>query len=212
MEWKFTHIVYMDCLAVQERENQRMLNKAIDQVLALALNGQKDLSEDGMDKTTLLNMIQTEYAQFESLIAPLNETQLCTAPFAEEWSIKDIMAHIAVWEQLCTRWLEEFVRGVTPQPSERLDMESNERIYQENRDRSLAEVRALFHHAHQQFLHQVELLAQTFSEEDLNASHRFAWTESWPGSSLIAVIADNSYEHYHDHAQQIRHWLAKITS
>src|SRR5215470_767962 len=77
--------------------------------------------EDEMDKTTLLNTIQTEYAQFESLIAPLSETQLCTAPFEGEWSIKDIMAHIAVWEQLCTRWLEEFLRGVTPQPSERLD-------------------------------------------------------------------------------------------
>lgn len=160
-----------------------------------------------MDKTTLLNMIQTEYAQFESLIAPLNETQLCTPSLEREWSIKDIMAHIAVWEQICARWLEEFLRGETPQPSERLDYESNNRIYRENRDRSLAEVQELFHQAHQQFLHQVNLLAQTLSEEDLNASHRFAWTEAWPGSSLIAVIADNSWEHYQDHAQQIRRRL-----
>lgn len=163
-----------------------------------------------MDKTALLNMIQTEYTHFELLIAPLQETQLCTAPFEGEWSIKDIMAHIAVWEQLCTRWLEDFVRGVTPQPSERLDVESNDRIYRENRDRSLAEVRELFHHAHQQFLYQVDLLTQTLSEEDVNTSHRFAWTESWPGSSLIAVISDNSYEHYRDHAEQIRHWLDTI--
>jgi hypothetical protein len=35
----------------------------------------------------------------------------------------------------------------------------------------------------------------------------FAWTEHWPGFSLLAVIADNSYEHYQDHAQQIRRWL-----
>jgi hypothetical protein len=44
-------------------------------------------------------------------------------------------------------------------------------------------------------------------EEDLNASGRFAWTESWPGFSLAAVIADNSYEHYQDHRQQIQRWL-----
>jgi hypothetical protein len=160
-----------------------------------------------MEKTTLLNMIQTEYMHFESLIAPLSETQLCTAPSAGEWSIKDIMAHIAIWEQLCMRWLEEFSRGVTPQPSERLDNGSNERIYRENRDRSLAEVQKLFQHTHQQFLHQVTLLTQAISEEDLNAPHRFAWTESWPGYSLIAAIADNSYEHYSDHAQQIRRRL-----
>jgi hypothetical protein len=176
----------------------------------LAVNGSLSTHEipleNDMDKTTLLNTIQAEYAQFESLITPLSEAQLCTSPFEGEWSIKDIMAHIAVWEQLCTRWLEEVVHGVTPQPSERIDSESNERIYRENRDRSLAEVQELFHHAHQQLLHQVNLLVQTFSEEDLNTPHRFAWTKAWPGSSLIAVIADNSYEHYYDHAQQIHRW------
>src|SRR5207248_5470776 len=90
--------------------------------------------EDDMDKTTLLNTIQTEYAQLESLVAPLSEAQLCTAPSEGEWSIKDIMAHVAVWEQICTRWLEEFLRGVTPQPSERIEVGVNDRIYRENRD------------------------------------------------------------------------------
>src|SRR5260370_19503772 len=122
-----------------------------------------------MDKTTLLNTIQREYAHFESLVAPLSETQLCTAPFEGEWSIKDIMAHIAVWEQLCTRWLEEFLRGVTPQPAERLEDGVNDRIYREYRDRSLAEVQELVHHAHPPFLHPANLVAQTFSVEDLNA-------------------------------------------
>ena len=160
-----------------------------------------------MDTTTLLNTIQTEYAQLESLVAPLNETQLCTAPFEGGWSIKDIMAHLAVWEQICTGWLADCVHGVTPHPSKRIEVGVNDRIFRENRDRSLAEVQELFHHAHQQFLHQVNLLTQTLSEEDINAPHRFAWTQHWPGSSLLAVIADNSYEHYHDHAQQIRHLL-----
>jgi hypothetical protein len=158
-----------------------------------------------MDKTTLLDTIQTEHARFEALIAPLSESQLCSPSLEGQWSVKDIMAHIAVWEQICARWLEEFLRGETPQPSER--MNSNNRIYLENRDRSLAEVWELFHAAHQQFLNQVNLLAQAFTEEDLNASHKFAWTESWPGYSLISAIADNSYEHYQDHGQQIRRWL-----
>ncbi|MBA2681628.1 MAG: ClbS/DfsB family four-helix bundle protein [Ktedonobacteraceae bacterium] len=160
-----------------------------------------------MDKTALLNTIQTEYTRFESIIAPLNEMQLCTPYFEGEWSIKDIMAHIATWEQICTRWLEKVIYGGTPEPSERLDPESNDQIYRENQNRSLTDVQEFFHYAHQQFLHQVNLLVQTLSEEDLNTPHRFAWTDAWPGSSLTAVIADNSYEHYHDHAQQIHRWL-----
>ena len=157
-----------------------------------------------MDKTTLLNTIATEHARFEALLAPLSEEQLCRPAFDEQWSIKDILVHIAIWEQICARWLEEFANGTMPQPKERNDLTSNERIYREHRDLSLAEVRTLFQSAHQQFLHQVDLLTRTFSEEDLNAADRFAWTESWPGHSLLAVIADNSYEHYADHAQQIR--------
>ncbi len=160
-----------------------------------------------MDKTSLINTIQTERAHLESLIAPLNETQLCTATSEGQWSIKDILAHIAVWEQICARWLEEFLGGVTPQPTERNDQQSNNRIYLENHDRSLPEVQELFHHTHQQFLQQVNLLAQALTEEDLNGPDRFAWTESWPGHSLIAVIADNSYEHYQNHAEQIRRLL-----
>ena len=45
-----------------------------------------------MDKAILLNTIQTEHARFEALIAPLSETQLCTATGDGEWSVKDIMA------------------------------------------------------------------------------------------------------------------------
>src|SRR5438046_8110145 len=35
--------VYVDCLVVNERENQRVLNKALYLVLAVNLNGQKEL-------------------------------------------------------------------------------------------------------------------------------------------------------------------------
>ncbi len=160
-----------------------------------------------MDKTTLLNTIQAERARFEALIAPLNEAQLCSPTLDGAWSVKDIMAHVAEWELICAHWLEEFLRGETPQPSERLDMNSNDRIYEQYCDRSLLEVRQIFESAHQQFLRQVNLLAEAYSEEDLNAAHRFAWAEPWYGSSLIAVIADNSYEHYQDHGEQIQRWL-----
>ncbi len=165
-----------------------------------------------MDKKTLMNTIQTEYTQFESLIAPLTEAQLCQTAYEGEWSIKDILAHIAVWEQLCAKWLAECVGGETPNPSERNDMQSNDRIYQANRGRTLAEVRELFKNAHQQFLSQVDVLFQTLTEEDINASHRFAWTKYWPGYSIMAVISDNSYEHHYDHTQQILSWIDRIRS
>ena len=47
------------------------------------------------------------------------------------------------------------------------------------------------------------LLAQVqgLSEADLTEPHRFAWTEG--GTTLVTYVAANSYEHYHEHAEQI---------
>lgn len=160
-----------------------------------------------MDKTTLLNTIQTEYAQLESLVASVPDVQLYAAPYEGAWSIKDIMAHVAAWEQICARWLAQCARGEAPNPSERIEDWVNDRLYREYRDLSLAEVQDFFHETHEVFLQQVDLLLQTLSEEEITSPHRFAWTEHWPGSSVLAVIADNSYEHYQDHAEQIRHLL-----
>ena len=165
-----------------------------------------------MDKTTLLDTIQSERAHFEAIIAPLNETQLCSPTLDGDWSVKDIMAHIAEWELICARWLAEFARGETPDPAERLDMESNNRIYQQYRECALSEVEQLFDDAHQEFLRQVNQVAEAFIEDDLNAAHRNAWTESWPGFSVVAAIADNSYEHYQNHGEQIQRWLAANSS
>ena len=67
-----------------------------------------------MDKSALLNTIQTERTRFEALLAPLSEEQLCSPTLDGGWSIKDIMAHVAEWELICARWLEEFLRGEMP--------------------------------------------------------------------------------------------------
>jgi hypothetical protein len=160
-----------------------------------------------MDRTTLLDTIQKEHAKFEEIVALLNEEQLCSPTLEGQWSVKDIMAHIAVWERLCAGWLEEFKRGTMPNPAEMTEVGVNERIYLENRDRSLQEVEEMFHSAHEQFVQQVDMLAQALTEGDLNAPGRFAWTEIWPGHSVIAAIANNSYEHYQDHGEQVRRWI-----
>jgi hypothetical protein len=167
-----------------------------------------------MDKTALLDTIQTEHANLEALIAPLGETQLCSPSLEEGWSIKDILAHIAIWERLCTGWLEQFLQGQTPQFSEEiLTGRVNDRIFLENRNRPLHEVQEDFRQIHERFLQKVTLLVLGHAEEEINTPHRFAWTEPWQGwvepqgHSLIAIIADNSFHHYRDHAQQIRRGL-----
>ncbi len=157
-----------------------------------------------MNKTDVLNTIQSAHANLEELLAPLSESQLCTPTLEGQRSIKDILAHLAAWERLCAGWIEAFLRSETPDMPDEDDDTINGRIFQENRNRPLHEVQEDFHAAYQQFLRQVQALFQILPAEDLSDPNRFSWLE---GRSLLALIAGNSYDHYQEHAEQVRSWL-----
>ena len=165
-----------------------------------------------MEKTTLLENIQREHDQLVALLMPLSEDLLCTATLDGNWSIMDLIAHVSAWEQLCIGWIEMYLRGETPDPFSQMNANSgaNERIFRENQHRPLQEVQENFARIYQMFLGQVQDLTQTISVEDLNRPQ--AWLHQLThlyGQSLVGLIADNFYDHYRDHAQQIRTWLTK---
>ncbi len=162
-----------------------------------------------MEKAQVLEAITSERNHLDSLIAPLSDAQLCQPGLAGGWSVKDVLAHIAAWEKRCLDGIETGLRGGTPiwpeagytwQDTDRL----NEETFQENKDRSLEDVQTESRKSYEQFLALVERL----SDEDLNDPQRFPWTE---GESILAFIADNSYNHYREHSEQIRAWLADQT-
>lgn len=157
---------------------------------------------------TILETIQAERASLDALLAPLNAQQLCVATLDGERSIKDILAHIAAWEALCAEWIETFLHGQSPHILDVADTDDfNEQLFQEHRNRSLPEVQEYSRIAYQHLLQQVQALTQAFSEADLYAEHRFAWAEPWPGHSLVAIIAGNSFTHYREHYEEIGAWL-----
>lgn len=161
-----------------------------------------------MNKTDVLETIQLAHTSLEDLLAPLSERQFCTATLEGHRSLKDILAHIAAWERLCADSIAELVQGELPSLPEEDDDTRNEQIFLANRDRSLQEVQGDFRDAHQHLLRQAEVLFQTLPEEDLNEPRRFPWLE---GHSLLAFIAGHSYDHYAEHAEQIRAWLHAST-
>lgn len=162
-----------------------------------------------LDKMQVLEAMQSERVYLESLIAPLSDEQLCLAALDGQRSVKDVLAHIAAWERRCVGWIETGLHGETPSlPEAGYEWEDidglNEKTFQENLDRSLQDVLADSHQAYELLLAEVHRL----SEADLTEPRRFAWTEG--GTSLVPYVAANSYEHYHEHAEQIREWIEKV--
>lgn len=125
-----------------------------------------------------------------------------TFPAIDGWSVKDIIAHVV--------WHEREVVGVLTAKalvgSDLWDLplaKRNAAIFEQTRDRPLNEVLAEARVIYAQFLEGL----QTLTDEDLNDSGRFAdMPTEWQPWKLIA---ENSYEHYHDHRHDIQSWLAQ---
>ncbi|MBV9229004.1 MAG: ClbS/DfsB family four-helix bundle protein, partial [Chloroflexi bacterium] len=136
-----------------------------------------------------------------AVLAPLSTAQMTTPGVNGQWSIKDNIAHLNAWHRRLLNMLQATKEGVDlPDPTPgQTEEEINEMFYQQNKDRSLAEVLAEFHSTYQQILQSVQAL----SNEELNKP--LSWLE---GGSVGPFVAGNTYEHYQEHAQIIQGWLA----
>lgn len=153
-----------------------------------------------MYKAIFLEMLQTGRAQWEALLAKADQARMTEPGIEGEWSIKDILAHIAWYERemvgiLQTRALIGSSLWVLP------NAERNAAIFDQNRDRSLSEVLSETQRVYAELLQ----AAQGLAEEDLIDPSRY---RDMPADWVPwKVFADNSYEHYAAHIPAIRAWL-----
>jgi hypothetical protein len=67
-----------------------------------------------INKAEVLEAMQTEHTNLESLLTTLSDEQMCLPTLEGQRSIKDVLAHIADWELRCAGWIEAGLRGETP--------------------------------------------------------------------------------------------------
>lgn len=156
-------------------------------------------------KSELLEKMQSGYAQFTALLASLSEQQMTTPNVNGNWSIKDNIAHLSIWQKHEQGRLQALKTGQEPTdfvPEASTEDEQNEHVYQANKDRALADVLADFHASYQSILKTVE----ETSEESLNAP--YPW---YPDSKNLVweYIVGNTFGHYEEHSKIIQHWLER---
>jgi hypothetical protein len=161
--------------------------------------------EQPIKKTQLVELIRAEHLNFDGLIQGLSEAEV-TAPGVEaDWSIKDIAAHLMFWQQRAIFFLECVRDGWQPEKDRwsvgSID-ERNEMNYQAHKNRPVADVLAEMHETQAKLVRLVEAT----SEQDLVASGRF---EFLAGTVLIDRISGETYQHYQEHSENLRAWLAQ---
>jgi hypothetical protein len=160
---------------------------------------------DPQNKTELLALLRSEYANFAEAIAGLSEAQM-TAPGAEvQWSVKDIAAHLLFWQQRAV-FLLECVKLGYRQDMDRwrgADVDTrNEQNFQAQRMRPTTDVLRDLTDSQDAV---IRLLEET-SEADIFAPGRFDWLK---GISLAEGVGNETHGHYQEHMESLRSWRAK---
>ena len=109
-------------------------------------------------------------------------------------AVKDVLAHLLEWEQMCLGWYDAGVRGETPHlPAPGFNWAQipalNQQIYEKYRDRPLDKVLKLFRASYQQILQTV----QGLSEVDLFTPTHYAWTNK---NAMATYFISATSSHY----------------
>ena len=155
-----------------------------------------------MDKATLLKALTETRAEWEALLAQIDEKQMQRPGATGKWSVKDVIAHVTWGESEIAPVLRTHVLADSDLWN-LTDDERNEITYQQNKDRPLHDIVKEERQAYTALLEAV----QTLSDEDLNNPKRFKnMPQEWIPWRLIA---GETFKHYEDHMPSIRQWLAK---
>src|SRR5215216_1902438 len=153
-------------------------------------------------KQQLLEQLQQERSEWESLLAKIGNHRLELPGVTDRWTMKDTIAHLTTWWRREVARLAAVQRGERPpdHPPQSEVAVINEWVYLTNRDRPIEQVLRDADETWQQY----EAEIQQFSEEVL-FKDQFDWME---GRALGPEMLYHSVIHLHEeHEPLIRAWL-----
>jgi hypothetical protein len=147
-----------------------------------------------MDKTRLLNRLEKAWSELKEAYTGLNEAQLTQPGVTGQWSVKDLLAHVATWDQEALHSLPMILEGRRPPRYKDLygGIDAfNALKSSEMQALSLAETIENFEQAHQSL---VEMLLSIPEEHFLRESR------------FLRRLRLDTYSHYPLHTSAIRAW------
>jgi uncharacterized protein (TIGR03083 family) len=152
----------------------------------------------------LLDRIRQDRETLAALWGGLTEEQMVRRPGPQEdWSVKDLIAHLAWWESFILERVKDLINGARSQPAEHHDV-LNARVYEQHRDNSLAEVLAAF----DANWPKLEALISSLNDEQLNTP---AYYRTYDGIALLPVLGAGTFSHYPGHMTDLRAYVERLS-
>lgn len=161
-------------------------------------------------KTELIEKLGLNRDELLHALADLGETEINTPRVVGEWSIKDVVGHIAYWEQVIHNHVREsFAEGRPCQlQSDPGEDAINRREADKRKTWKWPRVRAEFENARRALIERVEKL----SESELSFQVPSPWWGDNRIYSVAQMIEEDAIGHCREHTQQIVAWKQNRTN
>ena len=160
------------------------------------------------NKSALLEQIEREQAFWEQLLAEIGEERMLEPGATDDWTFKDVVAHLNGWRRITLARLDaaqhDHAPAAPPWPAD-LDEEDdlheiNEWIYQSNREHSLQAVLDEYSNSFQHMRAAVTAL----SDQALTERDRYPWLKGY----ALGDVITSTFGHLHEeHEPMLRAWL-----
>ena len=162
-----------------------------------------------MNKQGLIAYLEEERAKLDVVLAQVKPEQMMQAGVCGEWSVKDVVAHLAVWTSREVTILFQAERGQkisygVPDDGANDWVTVNRKDYEQQKDRPLERVLEDFHGAHKQLIRRLNAWKD---EVALFQAGKFEGTKSSLADKMIGGVG----EHDAEHRGQIETWLAHLS-
>jgi hypothetical protein len=158
-----------------------------------------------MTKAELIEDLRGEYKEWTDLLGQIGEERMDETGLTEQWSVKDVVAHLTGWRWRTVGRFAAASRGEAEPPMHwpsnlKTNDEINAWIYDQNHSRPVKDVLA----DSQAVFEALVAALEAFPEADLLDPQRFARLEG------KAVTAKALFGHFHtEHESDMRAWLAR---
>jgi hypothetical protein len=155
-----------------------------------------------VSKADATRELERSWAELRSVIESVPDDEIAQPGVVDEWSVKDIVGHIAFWAERGAATLAASNAGnfdtlVFGKGDNWVD-EWNAREFKARKDLPYSEIRGEWLKAHEA----ARLALEAATDETLNATFK--------QGTVAAYYVGDTYEHYKEHADQIRDWLHEM--
>jgi hypothetical protein len=147
------------------------------------------MPKDTREPQEILAHVTASRVALTSAIYGLSEAELTTKGAVGRWSVKDVMAHLGRWEEICFEEMQKHLRGEQSTEDYRDALAYNDKWEAQLQALSLQETIDYFETAHYRLFGLLSSLTP----------------EQWNGY-VRAWVRGSIWHHFEEHGEQIRAW------